>query len=148
MTEFSRAAIAEHAFVEHEHRELRPGLNHIHDVAGAVGSLAAGDFAHALREILDWVHLVLEPHTAWENTWLYPEFDRRAGTPWATRLLAFEHQQICQTARQLESDRDLLQHELARDEIVDLRWHLYALEALVRAHIEREERLLIPLLDS
>ena len=43
MTISSSEWTAERAFVEHEHRELVPGLNRIHDVACSVGSgFAAG----------------------------------------------------------------------------------------------------------
>ena len=148
MDEFLGGTTAEHAFAEHEHRDLAPGIDRIHDVARVVGSITAPDLSIALLDIVDWVHQILEPHAAWEDTWLYPEIDRRAGTPWATKLMTFEHQQIQEIATRVESDRDAMNREPSHDRVVELRGSLFALEALLRAHIEREDRFLIPLLDE
>ena len=139
---------AERSFVDHEHRDLRPGIERIHEVARAVGTIAAPDLSIVLLDVLDWVDQVVEPHAAWEDGWLYPEFDRRAGTPWATKSARFEHHQIREAASRLEVDRDLLRHEPNHDQACDLVCHLVALETLLRSHVEREERFLIPLLDE
>jgi hypothetical protein len=106
MTEFPRGTTAEHAFAEHEHQDLAPGIDRIHAVASAVGSIASADSSIAVFDVIDWVHRVLEPHAAWEDAWLYPDIDRRAGTP-------------------------------------PLR-----VEALLRAHIEREDGFLLQLLEE
>lgn len=148
MAEFLHGAAAEYAFAEHEHRELAPGIHRIHDVACAVGTLAAPDLSMALLDVLDWIETVLDPHAAWEDAWLYPVIDRRVGTPWATRLMRFEHHQIREAAAKVAADGERLRHEPSRDEAVELRAHLFALEAILRAHVEREERFLIPLLDE
>jgi iron-sulfur cluster repair protein YtfE (RIC family) len=148
MTESLHGAPPERFFVAHEHLELRPGINRIHDVAVAVGSLAAPDLSIAVLDVLDWVDRVLEPHAAWENTRLYPEFDRHAGTAWATKMMVYEHHQIREIARRIAHDRTLLHREPSREQTAELRGHLFALEALIRAHIEREEQFLIPLLDE
>lgn len=146
MTDFPHGAIAEHAFEEREHRELVPGINRIHDVAMAVGTMAAPDMCFAMLDVVDWIDEVLVPHAAWEEAWLYPEFERRAGTSWATRAMAFEHHQIRDVARKVVADRERLRHEPSKADMVALRADLFSLEALLRAHIEREERFLLPLL--
>lgn len=148
MTPSTRILNAERSFVEHEHRDLRPGIDRIHDVARAVGTMAAPDLSIVLLDVLDWVDRIVEPHAAWEDTWLYPEFDRRAGTPWATRLMRFEHHQIRTAASRLETDRETLRHEPNHDQACELVQHLAALETLLRSHVEREERFLFPLLDE
>jgi len=148
MAEFRGGTTAEHAFAEHEHRDLAPGIDRIHAVARMVGGIAPSDWSSAVLDVIDWVETVLRPHAAWEDAWLYPEIAGRAGSPWATKLMTFEHQQILEVARQLEADRNLLGREPSRDEMIEPRGHLFALEALLRAHIEREERFLIPLLDT
>jgi iron-sulfur cluster repair protein YtfE (RIC family) len=147
VAEFPGGMTAEHAFAEHEHRELARGIDRIHEVAGCVGTVAGPDLSIALLDVLDWVEVVLEPHAAWEDAWLYPEIDRRAGTAWATRLMTFEHRQIREIGRRLEADRELLDGEPGRERALELVAHLFALEALLRAHIEREERFLMPILD-
>lgn len=148
MAEFPHGTTAEHAFAEHEHRELTPGIDRIHDVAHVVGTIPDPDLSIALLDVLDWIDTVLEPHAAREDAWLYPEIDGRAGTPWATKLIRFEHHQILEAARKLEADREFLHHEPSHERAVELRGHLFALEALLRAHIEREDRFLIPLLET
>jgi hemerythrin-like domain-containing protein len=148
MAEFRGGTTAEHAFAEHEHRDLAPGIDRIHSVARAVGSIAPSDWSSAVLDVIDWVETVLRPHAAWEDAWLYPEIAGRAGSPWATKLMTFEHQQILEVARKLEADRVLLRREPGRDEVLDMQGYLFALEALLRAHVEREERFLIPLLDA
>jgi hemerythrin-like domain-containing protein len=139
---------AEHAFAEHEHRDLARGLDRIHAIARAVGGPSSVDWSGAVLSVLDWVERVLRPHAAWEDAWLYPEIASRAGSPWATKLMTFEHQQILEIARKVELDRERLSGEqLFRDEMVGLAGDLFVLEGLLRAHIEREARFLIPLLE-
>ena len=140
---------AERTFVEHEHRELVPGLSKIHEVACSVGSIPAIDLSRALREVMAWVDGVLRPHTAWEEQWLYPELDRRAGTRWATRLFQFEHGQIRDMTSRLDDDHTrLFEFGHIGADVASIRCHLFGLEALVRAHVEREERFLLPLLEE
>jgi DUF438 domain-containing protein len=146
MTQFPHGAIAEHDFEEREHRELAPGIHRIHEVAVAVGSIAVPDLCFAMLDVVDWLDEVLLPHAAWEETWLYPEFDRRAGTPWATRMMAFEHHQIRDLAHRVVAARDLLRHDWTKADVAALRADLFGLEALLRSHVEKEERFLQPLL--
>ena len=136
------------AFAEHEHRDLVRGINRIHEVACEVGQGLSSELADHLLGILQWLDLVLEPHVAWEETWLYPEIDARTGTPWATRAARFDHRQIREMAARLRADESLVNRPPTGDRHGDVRCHLFGLEALVRAHIEREERYLIPLLDD
>lgn len=134
------------AFTEHEHRELIRGINHIHDVACDIGGWATPELSLRVRDVLAWVDHHLEPHIAWEESWLYPEIDIRTGTPWATRMARFDHRQIRDAATRLRADQELLDRDRMRERLIELRCHLFGLEALLRAHIEREERYLIPLL--
>jgi hemerythrin-like domain-containing protein len=148
MSRFPQAAIAEHDFAEHEHREIAQGIDRLHRVARFVGSVAAPDTSIALTEVLDWIELVLEPHATWEDGWLYPQIDRLAGTPWATRLMSYEHQQIRALTRQLEAVQTQLMTDHSQALAMELRGLLFGIEALIRAHLEREERFLLPVLES
>jgi hypothetical protein len=49
-------------------------------------------------------------------------------------------------AAQLRNDQHLLHQEVTPLALAELRCHLFGLEALLRAHLEREERFLMPLL--
>jgi hemerythrin-like domain-containing protein len=136
----------EHGFASHEHRELAHGVDRMHEVGVLLGT--TDDLAAAALEIIHWVDAVLEPHARWEDRWLYPEIDRRAGTPWATKLMSFEHQQIRDAAHDLGRARTALRETHGPAAVIEVRARLFALEAIVRAHMAREERFLLPLLDG
>jgi len=134
------------AFAEHEHRDLVRGIDQIHDVACEIGRRPTPELSVHVLDVLKWLDLTVEPHIAWEETWLYPQIDIRIGTPWATRAARFDHQQIREMASRLRTDQHALSSRTDGDQGVGARCHLFGLEALLRAHIEREERFLIPLL--
>jgi hemerythrin-like domain-containing protein len=136
------------AFTEHEHRDLVRGIDRIHDIACEVGRRPTLELSIHVLDVLRWLDGTLEPHIAWEEAWLYPEIDTRVGTPWATRSARFDHQQLREMANRLRVDQRALSSREAGDQQVEIRCHLFGLEALLRAHIEREERFLIPLLED
>jgi iron-sulfur cluster repair protein YtfE (RIC family) len=140
-------AAIERRILGHEHREIEHVIARIETTAELAGNLAARDLGSALRSLLDAIQKTFLPHTEWEDEWCYPEIDRITGTPWATRLLRFEHQQIRATVQRLEADWLALRHEPSHRQLVDLRARLYTLHALVSSHFEQEERFLMPLLD-
>ena len=144
----SDGAQAVWAFAEHEHRDLARGINRLHDVACEIGRRPTPELSVDVLNVLRWLDLNLEPHIAWEEAWLYPEIDARLGTPWATRAARFDHHQLREMATRLRADQQLLGGREAGDRQAETRCHLFSLEALLRAHIEREERFLIPLLDD
>ena len=143
-----RADTVERRFVEQEHREIAAGVDRILHVAELAGSLSSPDLRDALRDLLAWLERSLEPHISWEEQWLYPRLDEIADSTWPARLMSFEHQQIRRQIAVLDGDREALRHEPTHQRLVDLRGHLYALDALIRAHIEREDRFLLPILDE
>jgi len=145
MTETRIDTIPERDFVAHEHQEMRRGLDRIHEAASLRGTTA--DLSSAVLEVLAWVDTVLGPHAQWEDHWLYPEIDKRVGTHWATKLMSFEHQQIRDRAHGLAAARTRLREMGSSTAVLDVRGELFALEAILRAHLTREERFLIPLLD-
>jgi hypothetical protein len=136
------------AFAEHEHRELVRGIDRLHDVACAIADWATPELRIHIQQVLAWVDNDLQPHVSWEEAWLYPEIDARTGTPWATRSARFDHAQIRAMAARLRADQQALHDGGAHEHLGDLRCHLFGLEALLRSHVEREERYLIPLLEE
>jgi iron-sulfur cluster repair protein YtfE (RIC family) len=135
------------AFVEHEHGELVAGIGRIHDLATDLPALSIDQASVRVARILRWVDETIRPHMAWEESWLFPQIDERAQTPWATRLARFDHRQILEQAAHLQADVTRQGHGRPR-ETTTLIADLSGLEALMRASIEREERLLLPLLDG
>ena len=148
MIDSDTTALAEHAFARHEHLDLAPGIDHLHDLAQIVDRTAARDLSVQLLDVFYWIDGVLRPHMAWEDASLFPAIEAHAGTPWATKLIRFEHKQILAAAMTLRTDWSLLAHELTQQQRFELRGHLFALETLLRAHIEQEERFVLPLLDE
>jgi iron-sulfur cluster repair protein YtfE (RIC family) len=146
MTRVATSPQAVWAFEEHEHRDLTRGLNDIHEAACEFTVWVPAELSRRLLGIVDWARNVLEPHVAWEEEWLYPELDTRTGTPWATRSARFDHQQIRAVVERIRDDQQHLSGPSGSDRLSDLRCHLFSLEALLRSHIEREERFLNPLL--
>jgi iron-sulfur cluster repair protein YtfE (RIC family) len=136
------------AFAEHEHRDLARGINRIHDVACLVGHLATPELSARVLDVLHWLDGTLGPHMAWEDGWLFPEIDARTGNPSATRAARFEHRQIREVIARLRADHERLDRRgRPGDKNAETRSDLVRLEALIRAHLEREERFLIPLLE-
>lgn len=146
MTETRRDTIPEHDFVSHEHAEMRRGIERILEVAGLRAS--NDELSAAVIEVLHWIHHVLEPHAQWEDRWLYPQIAARAGTPWATKLMTYEHEQIRETAHAVAAARLDLHDHGSTAAVIELRGQLFGLGAILRAHMVREERFLIPLLDT
>jgi hemerythrin-like domain-containing protein len=134
-------------FAEQEHQALGRGLNDIHELACAIGLEPSPQLSSDVSDVLIWIDRTLEPHIAWEDRWLYPEIERRTGTAWATRAAIFDHGQLRACADRLRRDRSTLPAN-PHDARNVLRKDLYALETMVRAHLEREERLLLPVLDE
>jgi iron-sulfur cluster repair protein YtfE (RIC family) len=135
------------SFVEHEHQELVAGIDHIHEVACELPKLSVNQMSVQVGSVLRWVEGTLKPHMTWEEQWLFPTIDERAQTPWATRLLRFDHRQIAQQAERISSHRAALAHGPTGEATTQMRSDLFALEALVRANVEREESFLLPLLE-
>ena len=70
-----------------------------------------------------------------------------ARTQWPTRLARFDHQQITAQAERLYAHSAAESQFPSRD-AVTLIADLSGLEALLRATVEREERFLLPLLET
>jgi hemerythrin-like domain-containing protein len=136
------------AFTEHEHRELARGINRIHDVACEIGRRSNLELSVDVLNVLQWLDSTLGPHIAWEEAWLYPQIDARLGTPWATRAARFDHRQVREMIERLRADQHLQRSREATEQQAESRCHLFSLEALLRAHLEREERFLIPILED
>ncbi len=146
MADMHGAPGATWAFAEHEHRGLIKGIDRIHDAACEIDGWVTPDLAIRVRDVLRWLQREFQPHVAWEESWLYPEIDAQAGTPWATRSARFDHYQIREMAARVQADQEVILASAARERLPELRYHLFGLEALLRAHLEREERYLIPAL--
>lgn len=148
MTDQTFVAGGEGRFAAQEHRDLAVGLAQIGETIEVSRELTAEEMWARLHRSLGWLERELKPHLTWEDTWLYPQLDAIAGTPWATKLQHYEHRQIeaLITALQRDSERWLSRSTLGTR--ADAVAHLSGIRALIVAHIEREERFLLPLLEG
>ncbi|MDA8342629.1 MAG: hemerythrin domain-containing protein, partial [Actinomycetota bacterium] len=141
-------AIVERRILSHEHREIEHLVGRIETTAEMAGNLASSDLASALRSLLDAMEKTLLRHLDWEDNHCFPEMDRLAGTPWTTRLLRFQHQQVREALERLEADWLALRREPTHRQLVDLRGRLYGLHAQMSSHLEQEEAVVMPFLDA
>lgn len=132
-------------FVDHEHEELRSAIARIHEVTEGMTHLPVDQRSESIRRVLHWVDADLKPHMAWEESWLFPDIGNRAVPQWATRLVRFDHRQIAAQAERLRA-HCAYGSPLPSSDIAPLVADLAGFEALIRAHVEREERFLLPLL--
>ncbi len=147
-------AVVERRILNHEHREIEHLVGRIEATAEMAGNLAASDLASAVRSLLDAMEKSLLRHIDWEDDHCFPEMDHLAATPWATRLLRIQHEQVRRALEHLEADwralqtEPALQPESAHRRLVDLRGRLYGLHAQMSSHLEQEEVVVMPFLEA
>jgi hemerythrin-like domain-containing protein len=140
--------VIEGQFVEHEHRRLRAGLANLRDALEDCHRLTRSDAVDRVVRTLSWLRRDVLPHAAWEEAWLYPHLDTEAGTPWATRALRFEHEQIREVAADLETEFQAVQEHWTVEHSFRLVIALTRLETLISAHLAQEERFVLPVLEA
>jgi iron-sulfur cluster repair protein YtfE (RIC family) len=138
----------EERIVEREHLALRAGLATLQGAIEDASRLSRPDLADRVARATSWLHREFLPHAAWEEAWLYPHADRVTGSPWTTRALRFQHEQIRELAGALER-ASVVAHEHWTPEIVyGLVAAMARIDALVSAHLAQEELSVLPLLDD
>ena len=142
------ADVIERRFVEQEHRRLRTGLGNLEEAILDAHRLTQPEAMDRVVRTLAWLRRDLLPHAAWEEAWLYSHIDAQAGTPWATRALRFEHEQIRDVAAALESEFMAAHDHWTSEHAHRLIVALTRLETLLAAHLAQEERLVMPLLEA
>lgn len=148
MTAHTVVAEGEGRFAAQEHRDLANGLAHIAETVERCTELSSEQLWARLHHALGWLAHDLRPHLVWEDTMLYPQLDRLAGTPWATKTARFEHRQIETLIAALESDSARWLGHATQRTNADAVAHLSAIRAVIAMHVEVEERLLLPLLEG
>ncbi len=148
MTAQTVVAGGEGQFAAREHRELTAGLAYIGETVERSTELSSTELWARLHHALGWLERELKPHVAWEDAILYPQLDAIAGTPWATKQSRFEHRQIEAVIAALEADSARWLGRSTPRTVADAVAHLSAIRALITAHMEREERFLLPLIDD
>lgn len=147
MTTAFAADAVEVQLVEHEHRRIQDGLASLEQVIGRVHLLARPEAIDGTVRTLAWLRRDVLPHAAWEEAWLYPQLDSIAGTPWATRALRLEHEQIREVATLLEAEFAATEARWTREQAFRLVIAMTRLATLLSAHLAQEQWLIGPLLE-
>jgi len=126
--------------LSNRHDELRPGIELIGLTANLVPELDPASRLAAVHPVLEFLHGELLRHAEAEERWLYPEIARRLRHPLATATMKLDHTIVREKIEELERDdgRDAERLQAA----------LYGLQALLFAHLRKEEELYLPQLES
>jgi hemerythrin-like domain-containing protein len=128
-----------------EHAVLRRHLRTLRSVAESMWTEQPLALRNRLESVMSFLREEALPHMALEETTTYAAVDRLPGGPNAGAAMALDHAAI----RALVRDVDKLTSGLAsKQKMVKLQGALFALEALLRLHIEKEEALYLPLLSQ
>jgi hypothetical protein len=145
MTEHQIAVVERH-IPDRAHRAVEHVLGRFEPTAEMAWTMSGLEFSGLVRNLLDSVDATLLPHMAWEEQVCFPETDRVAATPWATRLLRLQHDQIRRRLDALRVDGLALHDESGVHDAVRLRGQLYPLRAILGSHLEQEEHALLTVL--
>lgn len=146
MTASLAADAVELQVVEQEHRRVREGLAGLQEAVERARVLSRPAAIDGTVRTLGWLRRDVLPHAAWEEAWLYPQLDAAAGTPWATRVLRFEHEQMRELASALETAFAEAEVRWTPVTAHGLATAMTRLETLLSAHLAQEQWLVEPLL--
>jgi len=94
MGSLTAANIVEERILEREHESLRIGLSTLQGAIEDAHRLSRPEIAERVARSTSWMHRAFLPHAAWEEAWLFGHLDQETGSPWTTRALRFQHEQI------------------------------------------------------
>jgi hemerythrin-like domain-containing protein len=120
-----------------EHAELRDQVEHLPIVARELPHLGRAERAETVEQIAAFLADMLLPHCATEERVLYPEAARLLGEDDASDAVAYDREQV----------RALLARLVAAgaDDVGEMQEVVFALYALLAAHIWREEEVYLKL---
>ena len=140
--------VVDERILEREHESLRIGLSTLEGAIEDAHRLTRPELAERVARSTAWMHREFLPHAAWEEAWLYARLDHETGSPWTTRGLRVQHEQIRELAFALET-ASTMAHERWTSEIeFALVAAMARLDALLTAHLAQEELIALPLLEA
>jgi hemerythrin-like domain-containing protein len=133
-----------------EHAELRPHIEGLRIAADAIDPTAARPAFELVDDAYRFLTEHLLVHARTEEEVLYPALTSAIDSTEAVRLLHLDHDAIVGFVRQLaDLRRAMADHDHIRPSVAaDLRRVLYGLHALIVAHFEKEERVVLPELED
>lgn len=133
------------ALVHAEHAEIRQHLDHLRTLAEDAATADEAALRQRLDHVLAFLRSGVLAHAQVEEATVYPAAERLLrALGGATDTMTLEHEQIRARVQDLEHIADERRYsEAARGRLAR---SLEALEALLRAHFDKEEQVYLPLL--
>lgn len=128
-----------------EHALLLGHLQNLRSIAEAVMTEQPLRLRDRLEGVLTFLHDDTLPHMEMEETTIYAAVDRLPDGPHAGPAMALDHEAIRALVHEVDGLTSGLTSKRKR---MKLQGVLFALEAVTRLHIEKEERLYTPLLNQ
>jgi hemerythrin-like domain-containing protein len=148
MVGMTAADIVEERILEREHESLRAGLSTLRGAVEDAHRLSRVELVERVARATAWMHRDFLPHAAWEEAWLFARLDHETGSPWTTRGLRFQHEQIRELAGALETASIAAHERWTREVEIALVAAMARLDSLLSAHLAHEERFVVPLLEE
>jgi hemerythrin-like domain-containing protein len=142
------ADIVEERILEREHETLRAGISSLKGAIEDASRLTQVQLVERVVRTTAWMRRDVLPHAAWEEAWLYNQLDQETGSPWTTRGLRVQHEQIRELAARLEGVCALAHTRWTRDIEVQLIAAMARLDALLSAHLAQEDLFVTPLIEE
>ena len=147
MGSLTAATSVDERILEREHESLRIGLSTLEGAIEDAHRLTRPELAERVARSTAWIHREFLPHAAWEEARLYTRLDHETGSPWTTRGLRVQHEQIRELASALET-ASIVAHQRWTSEVeFALVAAMARLDALLSAHLAQEELIALSLLE-
>lgn len=140
--------LVDERILEREHESLRIGLSTLEGAIEDAHRLTRPELADRVARSTAWMHREFLPHAAWEEAWLYARLDHETGSPWTTRGLRVQHEQIRELASALETASTVAHERWTHEIEFELVAAMARLDALLSAHLAQEELIALPLLEA
>lgn len=131
-----------------EHRQIRPRLAALRALADSIDRMEVADLARELRATLAFLEDGLLPHALAEDSVLYPAVAAAMGSSQATATMSRDHLEIARQVAQLKHLSHRFRMQPSTRIRRDLRRVLYEIAAVVSLHLDKEEEVYLPLLDT
>lgn len=131
-----------------EHRQIRTRLSSLQSLADNIGEMPPPDVSRELHSSLAFLERSLLPHALAEDGVLYPAVALAMGASQATETMSRDHLEIARLVAQLRYLGGRFEESPSKRLRRDLRRVLYSLYAIVSLHLDKEDEVYLPLLDT
>ncbi len=129
-----------------ERREIGQVASRILRVADGAGDVLVALGGGRARGLLDALDQHVVPYLDWEEAIVHPVIDRLSGTSRGSRLLGAQLEQVRGLIGRVEADWLAARRHPTRGEVAALRASMRELGLVLRAYLDQEERVLVPVL--